>query len=77
MNGEATGAPDKRVVGGAVPPTSTTSTGCIHCDVGRKLVKMKRQYIHMTASWCIVVCSNKDNQIVSQDRKPGSSDPER
>lgn len=52
MNGKVTSAPDKRVEGGAVPPTSTNSEplrwvgSCHLCYQGLKRFKMKRYYIH-------------------------------
>lgn len=60
MNGEATGAPDKRVVGGAVPPTCTNSTGCWCCDAGESPVRLKRQKVHYI-NRKIIVCENRTN----------------
>lgn len=60
MNGKVTAAPDKRVVGGAVPPTRTNDTGCFYCDLGDKPIKLRRQYIHHR-NHRIIICENRKN----------------
>mgnify|MGYP003653726715 CR=1 FL=1 len=60
MNGEATEAPDKRFGAGALPATSTTSCGCVFCDLGLEPVKLRRQYVHYSRRFGIAVCNNTD-----------------
>lgn len=73
MNGKATEAPDKRFVGGAVPPTCTTSCGCVFCDIGLVPIKLRRQYVHHVRKYGkFIICPVQGIKLMSQDIKPGS-----